>query len=94
MPSTNRQLRLAQRPTGMVDDDTFDLVEEPLRELADGEFLVRAAYLSIDPTNRVWIREEPSYLPPCSGSSDGRSTRSAVATSRPTRCLRAFPSST
>jgi NADPH-dependent curcumin reductase CurA len=64
MQGTNRQLRLACRPAGMVDDDTFELVEEPLRELADGEYLVRVAYLSIDPTNRVWIREEPSYLPP------------------------------
>jgi hypothetical protein len=46
----NRQLRLAQRPTGMVDDATFDLVEEPIPELADGEYLVRHVYLSIDPT--------------------------------------------
>jgi NADPH-dependent curcumin reductase CurA len=64
MQATNRQLRLACRPDGMVDDQTFDLVEEPLRELADGEYLVRIAYVSIDPTNRVWIRAEPSYLPP------------------------------
>jgi NADPH-dependent curcumin reductase CurA len=61
---TNRALRLAQRPTGMVDDSTFDLVEEPIPDLADGEYLVRHVYLSIDPTQRIWIREEPSYLPP------------------------------
>jgi NADPH-dependent curcumin reductase CurA len=60
----NRQLRLACRPTGMVDAETFELVEEPSAELVDGEARVRIAYLSIDPTNRVWIREEPSYLPP------------------------------
>ena len=60
----NRQLRLAQRPDGLVDDSTFELVEEPIPDLADGEALVRNVYLSIDPTNRVWIREEPSYLPP------------------------------
>jgi NADPH-dependent curcumin reductase CurA len=64
MEGTNRQLRLARRPTGMVDHETFELAEEPLPELADGEFLVRLAFVSIDPTNRVWIREEPSYLPP------------------------------
>jgi NADPH-dependent curcumin reductase len=61
---TNRQLRLARRPSGLVDDGTFELVEEPLLELRDGQYRVRIAYLSIDPTNRVWIREEPSYLPP------------------------------
>ena len=64
MEGTNRQLRLARRPRGMVDDDTFELVEEPLRDLEPGECLVRTVYLSIDPTNRVWIRDEPSYLPP------------------------------
>jgi len=64
MATQNRQLRLARRPVGMVDDDTFDLVETPIPELEDGQALVRMAYLSIDPTNRVWIREEPSYLPP------------------------------
>lgn len=64
MPTMNRQLRLAKRPDGMVDDETFRLVEEPVAELTDGQALVRLVYLSIDPTNRVWIREEPSYLPP------------------------------
>ena len=60
----NRQLRLAERPDGLIDDSTFELVEEPAPELGEGEALVRNVYLSIDPTNRVWIREEPSYLPP------------------------------
>lgn len=64
MEGANRQLRLARRPEGAVDDTTFELVEEPLRPLADNEAIVRLVYLSVDPTQRVWIREEPSYLPP------------------------------
>jgi NADPH-dependent curcumin reductase CurA len=48
----------------MVDDETFELVVSDVPELEDGQAIVRLAYLSIDPTNRVWIREEPSYLPP------------------------------
>ena len=64
MATMNRQLRLAQRPVGMVDEHTFELVETPVPDLEDGQALVKMAYLSIDPTNRVWIREEPSYLPP------------------------------
>ena len=64
MSPANRQVRLRQRPVGLVDDATFEVVEEPLADLAPGEYRVRIAYLSIDPTNRVWIREEPSYLPP------------------------------
>ena len=62
--AVNRQLRLARRPVGLVDDDTFELREEPLPDLDAGQYRVRVAYLSVDPTNRVWIREEPSYLPP------------------------------
>ena len=62
--TVNRQLRLAHRPVGLVDDDTFELLEEPLPALEPGQYRVRIAYLSIDPTNRVWIRDEPSYLPP------------------------------
>jgi NADPH-dependent curcumin reductase CurA len=64
MQGLNRQLRLARRPVGMVDDATFEAVDAPIPGVGDGEALVRIVYLSIDPTNRVWIREEPSYLPP------------------------------
>jgi len=63
-PIVNRQQRLARRPTGMIDAGTFELVEEPVADLADGECLVRNVYLSVDPTQRVWIREQESYLPP------------------------------
>lgn len=31
--------------------------------LADGKVLVRLVYLSLDPTNRVWMNEADSYLP-------------------------------
>jgi len=64
MDGTNRELVLARRPDGLVDDTTFDLVEEPFGDLADGEYRVRIAYLSVDPTQRIWIREQESYLPP------------------------------
>ena len=33
-----------------------------LEEIRDGQVLVRVIYLSIDPTNRGWIKAE-SYLP-------------------------------
>ena len=38
-------------------------VEAPVPEPADGEVLLRVLSLSVDPTNRVWMREEDSYLP-------------------------------
>ncbi len=60
----NHAWQLAERPAGLINDQTFTLVEESVPELVDGEYLVRNVYLSVDPTQRTWIREEPSYLPP------------------------------
>ncbi len=60
----NRQWRLAARPEGLIKNSDFEWVEEPVRALADGEVLVRNIYLSLDPANRGWIREGPSYVEP------------------------------
>jgi NADPH-dependent curcumin reductase CurA len=63
MPS-NRRFALRQRPEGRIDDETFELVEEELAEIGDGEALVRTEWISLDPTNRTWIEDMPGYLPP------------------------------
>lgn len=64
MTLINRQLRLKTRPEGLVSRVDFDLVEHAVPELQAGEVLVRTLYLSMDPTNRVWMRDIPQYLPP------------------------------
>ncbi|MDQ2699745.1 MAG: NADP-dependent oxidoreductase [Actinomycetota bacterium] len=64
MPDQNRRFLLAERPTGPVDEKTYDLVRENIPAIGDGEALVRVKWISIDPTNRTWIGEEPTYLPP------------------------------
>lgn len=64
MSFTNRQLLLKTRPEGLVSLDHFDLRETPTAELADGQALVRVLYLSMDPTNRVWMSDVPQYMPP------------------------------
>jgi len=64
MSTINRQLLLKTRPEGLVQRENFDLVEQPLGELKDGEVLVRTLYISMDPTNRVWMRDIPQYMPP------------------------------
>ncbi len=61
---TNRQLRLKSRPKGLVSRDNFDLVEKAVPNLKDGEVLLRTLYISMDPTNRVWMRDIPQYLAP------------------------------
>lgn len=64
MSLSNRQLRLKTRPEGDVSLDHFDRVEQPVPELKEGEVLLRTLYISMDPTNRVWMRDIPQYLPP------------------------------
>jgi NADPH-dependent curcumin reductase CurA len=64
LEGVNRRILLRSRPTGRIDGSVFELVEEPVPEPSEGEALVRNLYLSLDPTNRVWISEVPSYLPP------------------------------
>jgi NADPH-dependent curcumin reductase CurA len=64
MSDRNRRFLLRTRPEGRITDDTFELVEEPVPEIGDGEALVRNLWISLDPTNRAWIGETPTYLPP------------------------------
>ena len=62
--TVNRQFRLAVRPVGLPKRSDWNLVEEPLREPGDGEFLVRIQYISLDPAMRGWMNEGKSYVPP------------------------------
>jgi NADPH-dependent curcumin reductase CurA len=62
--TTNVQLRLRRRPAGRVSLDDFERVEAPRRGAGPGEVAVRVMYLSVDPTNRVWMADVPQYLPP------------------------------
>ena len=64
MPDRNRRFLLRERPTGRIGPDTFELSEEAVPEIGDGEALVRVDWISLDPTNRAWINETPTYLPP------------------------------
>lgn len=59
----NRCYRLRQRPTGRVTAADLELTEETVPELAEGQALVRNLYLSLDPSNRIWMSEMRSYLP-------------------------------
>jgi NADPH-dependent curcumin reductase CurA len=62
--TVNRQWVLAKRPHGMIQESDFSLREGKLPELLDGHALVRVLWLSFDPTQRGWMEDRPSYLPP------------------------------
>jgi NADPH-dependent curcumin reductase CurA len=60
----NRQFRLKSRPVGRIKDSDFELVETPIPVAQDGEAVVRNLYLSLDPTNRIWMSDIDQYMPP------------------------------
>ena len=60
----NKKWVLKKRPEGLVKDTDFELITEDLRELEDGEILIKNEYLSFDPTQRMWLTDLPGYLPP------------------------------
>ena len=64
MNELNGQWRLAARPVGLPKSSDWEYVEEPVAELADGQFLVALEYLSLDPAMRGWMNEGRSYVPP------------------------------
>ena len=60
----NRQFRLKSRPVGRIKDSDFDYVESPIPEPQGGEAVVRNLYLSLDPTNRIWMSDIDQYMAP------------------------------
>ena len=62
--ATSRRWVLKHRPQGEIKTTDLELVEEPIRDLAEGEVLVRNVYLSLDPTNRIWMSDREQYMPP------------------------------
>lgn len=52
----NRQILLAERPSGKLDAHHFKTVESTAGEPAPGELLCKTILLSIDPANRAWMQ--------------------------------------
>jgi len=64
MTETNRQILLASRPAGWVEEANFKLVETPVPAIADGQVLVRNHFLSLDPYMRGRMNDAKSYAAP------------------------------
>ena len=64
MSQTNRQVRLAARPSGLPRPADFELTSEPVPAPGPGEFVVAVSHLSLDPAMRGWMSPRPSYVPP------------------------------
>ncbi|CUI04023.1 NADP-dependent oxidoreductase [Massilia antarctica] len=60
----NQQFRLAARPVGMPKRSDWEQTTEPVRDISDGDIVVKALYLSLDPAMRGWMNEGKSYIRP------------------------------
>ncbi|MEE8220922.1 MAG: NADP-dependent oxidoreductase, partial [Woeseiaceae bacterium] len=61
--TTNKQVRLASRPSGWVTADNFTLTEEAVPEVGQGQLLVRNLCMSVDPYMRGRMNKAKSYVP-------------------------------
>ena len=64
MTDVNREIRLVSRPQGFPRPEDFELAETPVPEPAEGEILVRNAFMSVDPYMRGRMNDVKSYVPP------------------------------
>lgn len=76
--TTNRQFLLMRRPHGSPVPEDFSLVESPIPTPAPGEFVVRNHYCSLDPAQRGWMDDAPSYMPPIALNDPVRATTVGV----------------
>ena len=64
MSDINRVWCLRKRPVGEITNDVLSFEEEGIPEPGDGECPFRLNYLSLDPTNRIWMSDMDQYMPP------------------------------
>ncbi len=62
--AVNRQITLAARPAGEPKLTDFKLVEAPIPELGEDQFVVKNLYLSVDPYMRGRMNDRKSYAEP------------------------------
>jgi NADPH-dependent curcumin reductase CurA len=64
MNSTNHQIRLAARPSGLPKPSDWELTVDPVPAPSAGELIVEVTHLSIDPAMRGWMNAGASYIEP------------------------------
>jgi len=62
--TTNRQYRLARRPSGMPVREDWSFTTETVGDPDEGGVLVKTLALSLDPAMRGWMNEGKSYIAP------------------------------
>ncbi|EAZ99136.1 NADP-dependent oxidoreductase [Marinobacter sp. ELB17] len=62
--STYKAINLVKRNEGHIGPELFEMVEKTAPQPADGEFVVKQAYMSLDPAMMGWMTADTdSYIP-------------------------------
>jgi NADPH-dependent curcumin reductase CurA len=64
--NTYKEIHLVQRPiNGAIGPHLFEVIENELPSLQEGQFLIKQLYMSMDPAMLGWMMpDEDSYIPP------------------------------
>lgn len=60
----NRKILLKSRPSGLPDKTNFEITDAVVSDLKDGELLLKAIYISVDPYMRGRMSDAKSYAAP------------------------------
>jgi NADPH-dependent curcumin reductase CurA len=60
----NQQFLLAARPVGEIKPSDFNLVDADIPEPGDGELLLKARYLAVEPAMKGWMEARVDYVAP------------------------------
>ena len=70
MATISREVHLIEYPEGLPDASQFQIVETSIDDPAEGEFLIRNQYMSVDPAMRPRLSngQQPLHKPLGAGS--------------------------
>lgn len=74
----NRRFLLRRRPRGNPVPDDFELTSGPIPTPPPGGIVIRNRYASLDPAQRGWMDDTPSYMPPIALDDPVRATTIGV----------------
>lgn len=60
----NKTILLKNRPKGKPSLKDFEIIEEDMPEVREGEIMLKSLYVSVDPYLRGRMRDVPSYIEP------------------------------
>ena len=60
----NQHIIFKSRPRGEIKPDDFELIDAPMPEPGEGEFLIQTQYLAVEPAMKGWMEARVDYVAP------------------------------